>query len=145
MVCSFPCLSHGEDLFCVPPFPHGLVLHYNPGVAGCGSSSSGQRPHQSGQGCAFRGGKGSVSPEWISGKVVDFARSKLWQDQLFVPLVSLISSAQNKKWLQLLAELLLKKTKLWLFATEIIHSETNSGSFMFLCSCNSHASVCSGK
>lgn len=41
---------------------------------------------------------------------MDFARSKLWQYQLFILLASLISSAQNKKWLQLAAELLLKQT-----------------------------------
>lgn len=46
---------------------------------------------------------------------MDFARSKLWQDQLFVPLGSLISSARSKKWLQLAAELLLKKNRIMSF------------------------------
>lgn len=43
--------------------------------------------------------------------MADFARSKLWEDQVFVLLVTLISSMQNKNWLQLAAELMLKNQK----------------------------------
>lgn len=61
------------------------------------------------QGCAFRGSKVSVSPDKGIREGGGFCQKQVWQDQLFVPLVSLISSEQNKKWLQLVAELLLKK------------------------------------
>lgn len=63
------------------------------------------------QGCAFRGSKVSVSPDKGIREGGGFCQKQVWQDQLFVPLVSLISSEQNKKWLQLVAELLLKKKK----------------------------------
>lgn len=50
-----------------------------------------------------------------------FCQSKLWQDQLLSPLASLISSMKNEKWLQLEAELLLKKNQSMAF-----HHRNNS-------------------